>query len=247
MSNTPVNIICLKWGNKYPAEYVNRLYRMVKKNITLPFRFVCLTEDTEGVHPDIEILPIEIDPELHGWWYKLQLFKSELYDLSGPTLFLDLDVVIVANIDDMFLYAPQKFCIINDLQKGKVYNSSVFRLNIGSYANVWESFAADKKGITERLHGDQDWISEEITDASIWPKEWVVSFKKQCNARSNRSWGIIGHFLRKNGFLKTTGEASIPPQAKIVYFHGKPDPCDVADAPYDMWRIAPWINDAWKG
>ena len=30
-------IICMKWGTKYGAEYVNRLYNMVKRNLTLPF------------------------------------------------------------------------------------------------------------------------------------------------------------------------------------------------------------------
>ena len=33
----PVNIICMKWGDKFPASYVNRLYGMISKNITLPF------------------------------------------------------------------------------------------------------------------------------------------------------------------------------------------------------------------
>ncbi len=39
--NKAVNIICMKWGDKYGAEYVNKLYAMVKRNITIPFQFVC--------------------------------------------------------------------------------------------------------------------------------------------------------------------------------------------------------------
>ena len=46
MTNT-VNIICMKWGDKFPASYVNRLYGMISKNITLPFLmpfvFIALT------------------------------------------------------------------------------------------------------------------------------------------------------------------------------------------------------------
>ena len=34
------NIICMKWGTKYGPEYVNRLASMVKRNITIPYRFV---------------------------------------------------------------------------------------------------------------------------------------------------------------------------------------------------------------
>ena len=36
----PVNVLCLKWGNYYGPEYVNRLYAGVKRNLHRPFRFV---------------------------------------------------------------------------------------------------------------------------------------------------------------------------------------------------------------
>ena len=244
---TPVNIVCLKWGSKYPAEYVNRLYRMVRSNITRPYRFICLTEQAEGIVDGVEIRPIALDPDIRGWWYKLQLFQEQLSDISGATLFVDLDVVIVGNIDALFDYQADAFCIIRDLQAGKVYNSSVFRLNIGQFAHVWQDFQTDKKAIVARLHGDQDWISECIHDAQLWPSEWVVSFKKQCQARDKRSWGVVGEWLRSKGFLQAKGEAIIPPGARIVYFHGKPDPDDVADSNYGIWKKASWIKQAWQG
>ena len=40
------NVVCIKWGEKYSAEYVNRLYGMVQRQLSLPHRFVCLTEDS---------------------------------------------------------------------------------------------------------------------------------------------------------------------------------------------------------
>src|SRR5260370_39977505 len=40
-----VNVVCLKWGVKYPADYVNRLHRMVKRSLERPHRFVCLDDD----------------------------------------------------------------------------------------------------------------------------------------------------------------------------------------------------------
>ena len=38
-------ILCMKWGTKYGAEYVNRLYNMVKRHLTLPFKMVCLASE----------------------------------------------------------------------------------------------------------------------------------------------------------------------------------------------------------
>ena len=40
-----VNILTLKWGDRYGADYVNRLYRGVKAHLHRPFRFVCVTDD----------------------------------------------------------------------------------------------------------------------------------------------------------------------------------------------------------
>ena len=53
-----VNIICMKWGNKYGPDYVNKLYNMVAKNLTQSFRFICFTENKTGIQGNIEIFPL---------------------------------------------------------------------------------------------------------------------------------------------------------------------------------------------
>jgi len=32
------HVICMKWGTKYGPEYVNRLYAMVRRHLTLDFQ-----------------------------------------------------------------------------------------------------------------------------------------------------------------------------------------------------------------
>ena len=240
-----VKIICLKWGAKYPSEYVNHLYRMINNHLTIPFEFYCITDDSNGLYPEVNVLDLDIEEGLKGWWYKLQLFKRDFYGLSGQAMFLDLDVVIINNIDPLFETNRNDFMIIRDLKPDLVYNSSVFKLELGSQPHVWEEFLADKESIISRMHGDQDWISEVVNDAKLWPDNWVVSFKKECNARNKNSYGALGRFLRSKGFFLPKGEAAPPKEAKIVYFHGKPDPHDVAETSYEMWRKAPWIKKEW--
>jgi len=53
-----VNVICIKWGDLYSSDYVNKLYAMVERNITRDHRFVCLTDDTTGLKSEIETTPI---------------------------------------------------------------------------------------------------------------------------------------------------------------------------------------------
>lgn len=71
-------LVCMKWGNKYGSEYVNRLYAAAKIHITGEFSFACLTDDSSGLDPAILTYPI---PELgcsapsntRGKWQKVAL------------------------------------------------------------------------------------------------------------------------------------------------------------------------------
>ncbi|NBY42387.1 MAG: glycosyltransferase, partial [Verrucomicrobia bacterium] len=114
----------MKWGTKYGPEYVNRLHSMVQRHLTIPHRFVCLTDNREGLHPGIETFPI---PSLklpagapERGWTKLVSFSPDLTDKGGPelkgeVLFLDIDIVIVGNMNSFF-EQPGEFLIIRDWQ-----------------------------------------------------------------------------------------------------------------------------------
>ncbi len=102
----PRLVICMKWGTKYGPEYVDRLYGMVRRHVTGPLRFVCLTDNSHGIRTEVECLPLPDLPLPDGiperGWKKLTIFKDKLHDLTGTALFLDLDIVIVGNIDALF-------------------------------------------------------------------------------------------------------------------------------------------------
>ena len=48
------NVVCIKWGSKYSAEYVNKLHSMLERNLSLHHRFISLTDDSTGLNSDIE-------------------------------------------------------------------------------------------------------------------------------------------------------------------------------------------------
>ena len=114
---------------------------MVSRNMDSKFRFVCFTENSIGIRPEVEIQAL---PELElptrspeRGWRKLTIFKKDFGGLSGPTLFLDLDVVIVGKLDVFFSH-PGDFVIAHDKKSPKKIegNSSVFRFEIGKYAHI---------------------------------------------------------------------------------------------------------------
>ena len=55
----PNHVVCLKHGKKYSAEYVNLLFKMVSRHLTVPFNFVCFTEDPTGLDMGIQVNAIE--------------------------------------------------------------------------------------------------------------------------------------------------------------------------------------------
>lgn len=236
----PVNVVCLKWGTKYPAEYVNRLYRMVKSHLHRPFRFFCMTEDASGLVEGVEILPLQ-ETGLHGWWYKLSLFQQDFHGLEGDLIYLDLDVVIVDSID--FL-ADQSgdFLIIRNWSRNLMWNSSVMRFRIGGYAFIWEQFLARQQDIMERLNGDQEWIFECVPGAGNWPDKRIVSYKKSMDSKAFPLLGKLGIKLNAPEWMDTP----LPEGASIIIFHGKPDPDDVVDHPYGIWKKASFIRRSWE-
>jgi hypothetical protein len=69
-------IVCLKHGTLYSADYVNRLYNMVKRNCTLDYEFVCLTDDPKDINSNVKILPLP--GNIAGWWCKPYMFSKDL-------------------------------------------------------------------------------------------------------------------------------------------------------------------------
>lgn len=242
-----LNVICLKWGDKYPTTDVNQLYRMVERNLGLPFEFYCITEDSIGLSDEIKALPL-YDVSLIGWWHKLSIFRKDFYGLSGTALFLDLDIVITKKLDELLLFKPGKTCSIQDNggSKWNVINSSVVRYEIGELDYVWQGFLYNQKWIMKNMHGDQDWLGLVVPSVEIYPSDWIVSYKKDCNSRGWKALGHIGEWLMKKDYLKPLGQAKLPKNAKIVIFHGKPDPIDVVNMPYKQWRQANWIKQFWS-
>ena len=52
--NAPeINVLCVRFGNKYGQEYVVKLRNMVERHLNVPYKFWCLTDDPaplQGVH-----------------------------------------------------------------------------------------------------------------------------------------------------------------------------------------------------
>ena len=89
MSNT---ILCVKWGDKYGTEYVEKLKLQCEENCSIPFNFYCLTDNPTEVYD--RPLPKTWDRYENGnfWAYrKLYMFDEDKVNIEGDNfLYLDL-------------------------------------------------------------------------------------------------------------------------------------------------------------
>lgn len=237
------HVICMKWGHKYGPEYVNRLYAMVRRHLSGDFQMVCLTDDARGIRPEVRCLPIP-DLELPAGipergWKKLVSFGADLGGLRGTALFLDVDVVVVGPLDDFFTQ-PGEFLIIHDYKRPWriTGNSSVYRFELGAHPDVLAYFRAHTEEVRARFRNEQAFLSDFLHaqgKLAYWPAAWCPSFKYHSIPRWPRNYWR---------------EPGIPPDARVVVFHGECNPPDALagrrNRRFRYIRPTSWIARHWR-
>jgi len=71
----PYHVICFKWGAKYGADYVNRLYGMVARHLSAEFLLHCFTDDASGIRSEVRChdlpdLGCAVPINVPGMWRK---------------------------------------------------------------------------------------------------------------------------------------------------------------------------------
>jgi hypothetical protein len=223
------NVIVVKWGDKFTSEHVNRLYRMAKRNITLPFNFYCYTEDPTEIYDEVNIIPLDETLNLEKWWWKLTLFKAN--DLgNGINIFLDLDVVIQSNINHFFTKSKHNKIVILDYGDIEMvreiemlnfdpytsphYNSSVMIWYNNENKDIYEKFVINHKLYTKIYHGIDRFFSYEISSyrfVELDYNDYYYRTREKFNEPDNQS-----------DFIKLTEETEkFPNKISVKVFYNK--------------------------
>jgi hypothetical protein len=175
LGDGPLTVACVhKTGGAYDkADYVGKLARAVGRHLTVPHRFVCLSDRK---HEGVEVIPLT--EGWPGYWSKLEIFKPGQF--GGPLMYLDLDTVISGNIDELATI-PDPLVLSWDLMRGWV-NSS-FVLTRVDLSCVWNAMKADPKAVIGKYdsgegpyHGDQGLLQDVLAKERV-PWRWVQSIK----------------------------------------------------------------------
>lgn len=170
---------CLKVGDKYTANHVNRLRDHIPG-------IMCLTDDPTGLNGNYMTLP---DLPLHGVWWKMYLFH---YNFPQGT-FLDLDIDIRKPIDGIFKPKNGMTLLrtdwedldqlnkntIGDRYKYCSINSSVMSWNTCTH-HIWNDFINNYEKIMSLFNGIDTYLEHRhIKSLSFFDVGLVGSYR--CN------------------------------------------------------------------
>jgi hypothetical protein len=230
-----ITVLCVRFGDRYSREYVEKLRNMVSRHLTVPYEFVCLTDDPEPID-GVRLIVQRNAGYTKGWWHKVHMFDPSL-PIEGRILYFDLDIVIINNIDKLINNLDSNFYGILDFTRTvrpnhRSLNSSVMSWIHGRESKVWHNFQMFSKSAL-RLHGDQDWIWHLCrNDIKFWPTNLIQSYKWEIRNR-NELTSVLGKKSFK--FVKDTVE--IDPECCVLVFHGDPKPDAIQDSiVVDNWQ-----------
>ena len=233
-----LSIVTFKWKKSnqgyrlknqvsYSAEHVNILFASIKRNTTVDFTPICVTDDATGIDNHIKIVPLwNTYQHLGGCYNRLYIFSEQAHTLFGNRFFcFDLDCVITGNIDSI-LNRTEDF-IINEFrpnnQRYQKYNGGLCAMNSGCRKAVWNNFN-EKQSIPllDNLRTKQGYVG------------------------SDQAW--IQYVLGNNESLFTNQDGvydfnqfyhDLPQDAKIILFPGKTDPM------LEKEHVA-WVRQHWR-
>ena len=203
-----LHILTLKIKEKYPAIYVNRLYNSIKRNSTVDFKMYCYTEDPTDIIPEIEIIPIDIDPDKYKLqWHKLIFHKEGFAGIpkGERCIILDIDWIIIGDIDPILSWPlnQNEFGCIHRWwsrrQNWCYINGGLQIFNMGDTSHLWDIFTEKSNywmdyyisiGEAEPpVNGEQNFIDKHVEiKRSYLPNEWFCKYDVDDYLKLQKQW-----------------------------------------------------------
>ncbi len=213
-----LTIVTWLWAGKdgqqrYNAEHVNVLQRMVAANLNMPHEFVCITDTPQGIN--CRVMPIEdigAKALMPGWpdcYNRLLAFADNGYDLGSRFASIDLDCVITGDITEIFT-RNEEFIILEG--KACHYNGSLWMMDKGARRGVWENFDPVTSPILA-MHGKNANGTRFFGSDQAWISYWL--------GEGEATWKLGEHGLYQFAEIKT---CDVPADARMVFFAGDTKP-----------------------
>lgn len=239
-----INITCFLWRriyqglqlptiiDDYKSDHVINLYNMVKRNVTIPYTFTCVTDVPENIPDYINTIKLwDKCRYLGGCYNRLFIFSKTMKQILGDRFIcIDLDSVIVNNIDNI-LTRPEPFVInrysnnLPNTASQQYYNGGLILQTAGIHHHLWEDFDYEnspqelepRKQRGEIVGSDQAWIAHKLGygQPTFTEEDGVYDYRE------------------------LPDKDKLPDNARIIFFPGKRDPSVLINK-------HSWVKEHWR-
>ena len=219
----------------YDPAYVEKLYRGFKRNLTIPFDFVCLVDKNYIFQEDIKAVRFKRSVDQYGWMSLMEMYRPEICE--GIRLTVGLDTIITGPVDDILQAQVSKFAVCTD----PMYPNQICNAITLSTPEFCEEFWGMWEGNEVKLIPDSKLVLENVAPApsemvlmrkyygdspcidKVFPNR-ILSYKVHVKENEHPIDKLEGvsHNVYQNR-LKLIERSS------IIYFHGWPKPHNIAE------------------
>lgn len=187
-----IKICTVFFEGKYSPDYVSKFYDSLKRNTTVPFEFVCLS-DTD-VKADL-VLPYNKHSNIKLHWHKLKFFSPQFaYQKPGDEIIImDIDQVITNNIDDLINYPVKdnEFVSYHTWWPRNIkVNGGFYKFKSGDFDYIWNDFSLNPEywqthyyengDVHYKYYGEQNYVNWKMYEKQIkvtkMPGQWLGKY-----------------------------------------------------------------------
>ena len=247
--NTMLKICTVYFGDTYTPDYVGKLYDGIRRNCSIPFESICISDDP-SVEADV-VLSYNHYGDVKKHWHKLKFFSPHFgyQDPGDDIIIMDIDQVITGNVDDLIGHPVEdgELVTYGIWWKSLLHtNGGFYKFKSGSLAYIWEDFIANPKFwqmhyFNERIvhfpyYGEQNYVNWRMDEHNIkltkTPPEWIG----KCDINIKEDTVNNGMYNEKFGdymFMDV-----VNPNIKVIHFTGPDNTIHN--------NKNGWIKDHWK-
>jgi hypothetical protein len=200
----------------FDKTWVQKLYRGCMRHLPQQFRFICLSdyEDLWFEEP-IEIIPLS--GRYRGCHHLMEAYRPDIV-CKGVRIVMGLDTMIVGSLKELVQYGGH-FAAPKDPYHPETICAGCLLVGPCGAARIWKAWLeTENQGLWGHLPSEMVWMRNHLPFKAdliddLYPGQ-VLSYKVHILAERKR-----------------------PPDARVVYFHGRKKPHEIKDA---------YIAEHWK-
>ena len=203
----------------YNPEWVDKLYRGIKRNYTRPFDFVCLTDQNYKFKEPIRQERFSRSIDQYGWMSLMEMYRPDI--CTGKRFTIGLDTILTGPLNDILHYNC-RVALCQDPFSPKMVCNAVTLASPEFAEEFWNYWLNNEAEVLQK---------DKMFDA---PSE-MMTFRRLYNDVPRLDTIFKGRILSYKAHILPKPERI--PDTSIIYFHGSPKPHEL----HEDWIRKNWI------